>query len=166
MGKIIKFDGDFFDIHPTVDFKRIYKISRDERNNPVLYIFTDKIMGGYSGEYFGADFQEREKKDFDKYDGLIVRNLQDILNYAIFATADREKILEFADHILDYETYFSAPSFEYLENLQAAINKKSTPKIEKLKVKIFNRMQQYKRAKENTKAEECRKFLNDLFQIK
>lgn len=166
MGKIIKFHGDFFDIHPTADFKRIYKISRDERNNPVLYIFDDEIKGGYGGEYFSEDFQEREKKDFNNYVGLTIRNLYDALIYAIFAASEKTKYLEFIDHILDYETLFSAPDINYIKELYAAIYYKSTPEIEKLKVKIFNRMQQYKRAKENTKANECRKFLNDLFQIK
>lgn len=166
MGKIIKFHGDFFDIHQTAEFKRVYKISRADKNNPVLYIFTDKIIGGYGGEYFGEDFQEREKKDIDKYDGLIIRNLYDALIYAIFAASEKTKYIEFIDHILDYETLFSAPDINYIKELYAAIYKKSTPEIEKLKVKIFNRMQQYKQAKENTKAEECRKFLNDLFQIK
>jgi hypothetical protein len=171
MKKIIKFNGEFYDIDQTAEFRRIYKISRDERNNPVLYIFTDKIMGGYGGEYFSEDFQERKKTDIDQYDGVTIRNLQDVLNYTIFATADREKILKFADHILDYETYFSAPSFEYLENLQATINEKSTPKIEKLKIKIFDRMEKFYRQRDVSpikniiKYRLCRYFLNQLFNL-
>jgi hypothetical protein len=171
MKKIIKFNDEFFDIDQTAEFERVYKISRDENNKPILYIFDDEIKGGYGGEYFSEDFQEREKKDIDKYNGVIIRNLQDILNYAIFSTADREKILEFADHILDYETYFSAPSFEYLEKLQAAINEKSTPKIEKLKIKIFDRMEKFYRQRDASpikniiKYRLCRYFLNQLFNL-